>query len=656
MSNGQMSIDSMPTVMPMVAQEPAASVTTALDGMPQAGGNFAGVLHGMQHVAKGKELPDTGQTEQLSSKIGTHQSHRNAGAEEPAVDVLAQLQVLPGITPASGPATPKQEESEKDAGTDAVLTGSEPSDVASQIAMAAYLQTGRMPEVNIPAQLPVDRLQQLATAAEQPAVTVAQAVVKQVEHVTSETLSATELQRREHVLSQQSAVETTVAANAVQPAQSDRRSDVSILTTLPADTLQKVATITELSAVSAASSSAPTSASQPAKSDRMSDSENLKGLPNNRLPHSAAVAGQSVLFSALPDEIRVSKPIAEPVQAIPVQTPVTRSAITAPDEHIVLQGTGTADMPAIPAEKPAAASVTLHSELPSDHPATASSPESELEISLSQSRPITAQVTAAPVAANNRSAALVQETHGARQQITPDQQGDKVRKGTEQSDVKEADSVLQTAASAGKSMSGSETSNGGDSTQGQQNSTSDNQALAQQMRGQLSMEHQKIAASSTKGGATEPVRQDIPEQVMQQVKERLVQHDVKPGNQQITLTLSPDSLGELKMNLNLQGQKLSVEIITENRTVRDAIMLHTDALKESLARQNITMESFDVTTGGKGSGNQGQNQNAWRELAKQQNQQQLWTSSRGYHTAQADLPSGQVFQRQQGQTMLDIHY
>jgi flagellar hook-length control protein FliK len=143
---------------------------------------------------------------------------------------------------------------------------------------------------------------------------------------------------------------------------------------------------------------------------------------------------------------------------------------------------------------------------------------------------------------------------------------------------------------------------------------------------------------------------------LQQVKERLMKHDVKPGNQQITLTLSPDSLGEIKMNLNLQGQKLSVEIVTENRTVRDAIVQHTDALKESLARQNITMESFDVTTGGKGSGNQGQNQNAWSELAKQQ-QQQSWTSPRGYHAAQADLPSGQAaYQRQQGQSMLDIHY
>jgi flagellar hook-length control protein FliK len=206
---------------------------------------------------------------------------------------------------------------------------------------------------------------------------------------------------------------------------------------------------------------------------------------------------------------------------------------------------------------------------------------------------------------------------------------------------------LQSIASASETTLGSDTPQSGDS----------NQMLEQQMRGQLSTEHQKAAALSAKGVPTETVRQDIPEQVMHQVKERLLHHDVKAGSQQITLTLSPDSLGELKMNLNLQGQKLSVEIVTENRTVRDVIVLHADALKESLARQNITMESFDVTTSGKGSAGQGQNQNAWRELAKEQQQQQLWSSPHGYRTAQADLPSGQgAYQRQQGQSMLDIHY
>jgi hypothetical protein len=70
------------------------------------------------------------------------------------------------------------------------------------------------------------------------------------------------------------------------------------------------------------------------------------------------------------------------------------------------------------------------------------------------------------------------------------------------------------------------------------------------------------------------------------------------------------------------------------------------------------MESFDVTTGGKNSGGQGQqNQGAWNELTKQQQQRQFWASPRGYQTAEADIPSAQVkYTKQQGQAMLDIHY
>lgn len=181
------------------------------------------------------------------------------------------------------------------------------------------------------------------------------------------------------------------------------------------------------------------------------------------------------------------------------------------------------------------------------------------------------------------------------------------------------------------------------------------QMVASQPHGQQKAES-GTAASSV---ATENrARQEVLEQLTQQLRDRLTQHELKTGSQQIKLTLSPENLGELKMNLNLQGQKLSVEIITENRMVRDMIRQNTDALKESLARQNITMESFDVTTGekGTGSGNRGQNLMTWQELANQQQQQPFWTS-RGFQTASTALPLEHLaYQRQDGYSMLDIHY
>jgi len=185
-------------------------------------------------------------------------------------------------------------------------------------------------------------------------------------------------------------------------------------------------------------------------------------------------------------------------------------------------------------------------------------------------------------------------------------------------------------------------------------SQSGNQTMMPAFSVQQKTEHQ--LATSAKITA-EPAQQELPAQIARQVWDRLTQHELKPGAQQISLALSPENLGEVKMNLSLQGQRLTVEIVTDNRVARDAIMQHVDTLKETLARQNITMESFDVTTGGKGSGTPGQNQNAWQELAKKQQQQQLWTSTRGYATAQADLPSdAAAYQSNKGRSMLDIHY
>lgn len=506
MINGQLNAASQQTVTPLAALEPAVPVAAAMTG----GTGFAGMLGGIQSLAKEKVLPDSGQAEQLLNKSGKDQLHLEAGVEDVAADLLALLQVSPQIAAALEPAVQKSEGLEKtDVTTDAVPLRSEPSDITSQMALAAYAQPGRMPEVNILAPLPVGTLQKAAILTEQAALVAVQPIENQAGDLAVETHPTAPPQpEKQSQPTLPYAFTVTIPTDAPQAVKSDRMSDVNIPAPLPVDTLQKAAALTEQAALTAA------------------------------------------------------------------------------------------------------------------HPTTA-------------------------VLAGSSPAAAVQEAHTARQLLNSEQQLEKGRTGDEPVAVKEMATSQQSAVSASDTTLGLDTPQSGDG----------NQMLEQQMRGQLSTEHQKVAALSAKDVPTESVRQDIPEQVMHQVKDRLLQHDVKAGSQQITLTLSPDSLGELKMNLNLKGQKLSVEILTENRTVRDAIVLHADALKESLARQNITMESFDVTTGGKGSAGQGQNQNAWRELAKEQQQQQLWSSPRGYNTAQADLPSGQgAYQRQQGQSMLDIHY
>lgn len=184
--------------------------------------------------------------------------------------------------------------------------------------------------------------------------------------------------------------------------------------------------------------------------------------------------------------------------------------------------------------------------------------------------------------------------------------------------------------------------------------------VTQQMTGG----HQVLFTEALKSATPQPVQANTPapvshEQVAGQVQEQLANHNLKPGNDQITFKLSPEHLGDIKVNLSLQDQRLRVEIVAENRAARDSLLQHVDSLKESLARQNITVEKFDVTTGG-GNGNTGsQDNNAqgeWRELVKNRQAQQ-WQSSGGYRSPLVEaVPLPPMYLAQAGQGMVDVHF
>lgn len=109
------------------------------------------------------------------------------------------------------------------------------------------------------------------------------------------------------------------------------------------------------------------------------------------------------------------------------------------------------------------------------------------------------------------------------------------------------------------------------------------------------------------------VRLALPEQVSRRVSEHLSQHELKQGQDQISLKLSPEHLGNLQVHLRMEDQRLKLEIVAENRGVRDALLQQADDLRESLSRQNIRMDAFDVTTG-TGS-NLSQQSQDWRRMA-----------------------------------------
>lgn len=687
MTNGQMNVVTMLQSVLVAGPEQIVSSAAATDGIQQDSGVFAGLLNGIQSPAAVKGASDSNQAEQPQGK---EHFVRDVSAEELSVDLLALIQGWPQITPASEPAAQQEEPEKAEATTGSASLSSAPA-AASQVVLAAYSHSGRMPEVNFPTQH-VDGLQNAAAVSEQPPVVF---VEKQAEQVTVESSAAA------------SAASGTGQALPVtaQAVHSGRMPEVNTPAPLPVDRLQNAAAAAEtgrptadmpkdvpdaepviptekqtlkpsvsFAEVQQRSDAVPSSqvdgqaasvkaevvqvqASQPEQPGRMPVVSTLTTVPGERRHATSPESGKPARTVSVPDMTPVSQPEARPEQAAEIPAG-KNAATTAAASTMAPDGATAVDAPVPPVVKavqPHGISMLKSDAAPADRavPAPVASPEPDLEIQLAQPRPVTARAVSVPVSADHRVTAMAQETGAVRQRSNPEQE-QKQKQGV----VNELTSSPQAVVASSEDVAmGSDPSRGDDGTQRQPDAASDNSLSLQDMHGQFKAEHQKAAASSTRPIPAEPVRENISEQVVQQVKERLGQHEVKQGSQQITLTLSPDSLGELKMNLNLQGQKLSVEIVTENKAVRDSIVQHADALKDSLGRQNITMESFDVTTGGKGSGNQGQNQNAWRELAKQQQQQQFWTSTRGYQTVQADLPAGNAaYMKQQGHSMLDIHY
>jgi len=87
------------------------------------------------------------------------------------------------------------------------------------------------------------------------------------------------------------------------------------------------------------------------------------------------------------------------------------------------------------------------------------------------------------------------------------------------------------------------------------------------------------------------------ENILAQVREKLVNQDPSSNVSKITLKLNPHELGELQINVRLENQKMTVDITAQNPVVKEALLQNIDQLKDTLLRQNISMERFNVTTG-----------------------------------------------------------
>ncbi len=144
------------------------------------------------------------------------------------------------------------------------------------------------------------------------------------------------------------------------------------------------------------------------------------------------------------------------------------------------------------------------------------------------------------------------------------------------------------------------------------------------------------------------------EHVMRQVKESLTNRDYRPGVEQITLHLTPENMGEMKLTFRMENQQLKIDVVTDTNIVRDTLLKHTESLKETLAKQNITVESFNVATGSNSSSS-GRDQSDWRELAKQRQQTPAWMNN-NYQNSDTPLPQTLVYQAKSAYSMVDVHF
>ena len=85
----------------------------------------------------------------------------------------------------------------------------------------------------------------------------------------------------------------------------------------------------------------------------------------------------------------------------------------------------------------------------------------------------------------------------------------------------------------------------------------------------------------------------LEESVMNQVSQKL-STAIKNGMHEIRLVLRPESLGDMRMTIKMDGDIVVARIIVENQQVKQIIESNLQGLRDSLEEQNLHAGAFDV--------------------------------------------------------------
>ncbi|MCL1946014.1 MAG: flagellar hook-length control protein FliK [Chitinivibrionia bacterium] len=86
-------------------------------------------------------------------------------------------------------------------------------------------------------------------------------------------------------------------------------------------------------------------------------------------------------------------------------------------------------------------------------------------------------------------------------------------------------------------------------------------------------------------------------EIIEQVQKTILSTANKNGSHQISLTLNPEKLGEVKLTIQVDGNVVSAKINVENLQVKNIIEQNLQQLKEALDKQNLSAGSLDVNVG-----------------------------------------------------------
>jgi flagellar hook-length control protein FliK len=86
-------------------------------------------------------------------------------------------------------------------------------------------------------------------------------------------------------------------------------------------------------------------------------------------------------------------------------------------------------------------------------------------------------------------------------------------------------------------------------------------------------------------------------EIVEQVQKVILNSINKNGVHQISLTLNPEKLGEIKLTIQVDGNMVSARLNVENVQVKQIIEQNLQGLKDSLAQQNLNAGTLDVNVG-----------------------------------------------------------